>query len=282
MYRAHDLNHDRAVALNVLKPELAAVLGAERFFQEIKTTAHLQHPHILPLFHCGQAESFIYYVMPFVEGETLRAKLDREKQLGIDEAVKITTEVADALDYAHRHGVIHRDIKPENILLQDGRPVVADCGIAQAVAAGLCDPLDPESLTETGIIVGTPAYMSPEQATGSTDLDGRSDLYSLGCVLYEMLAGEPPYTAATVHALLAKKLTDPVRRLSAVRKTVPRAVERVVRRALSQERADRFSTAHAFGEALAGALASSTGSSLTTGRWSWRVWLAHLKRTGGN
>ena len=184
VYLAHDLRHDRKVALKVLKPELAAVLGAQRFVVEIKTTAQLQHPHILPLFDSGTAGGFLYYVMPFVQGETLRSKLDRETQLGIDESVRITTAVADALDYAHRHGVIHRDIKPENILLHDGRPVVADFGIALAVSAAAGG-----RMTETGLSLGTPHYMSPEQATAEKELTARSDIYSLGCVLYEMLTG---------------------------------------------------------------------------------------------
>jgi serine/threonine-protein kinase len=189
VYLAEDVKHHRKVAVKVLRPELAAVLGAERFVQEITTTANLQHPHILPLFDSGEADSFLHYVMPFIDGETLRDKLNREKQLGIDEAVTITTEVADALDYAHRHNVIHRDIKPENILLHEGGAIVADFGIALAVRAA-----GGERLTETGLSLGTPEYMSPEQALGDRDIDGRTDIYSLACVLYEMLAGEPPFT----------------------------------------------------------------------------------------
>src|SRR4026209_1421174 len=188
VYLAQDLKHDRKVALKVLKPELAAVLGAERFVVEIKTTAALQHPHILPLFDSGTADGFLYYVMPYVQGETLRSKLDRETQLGIDEAVRITREVADALDSAHRHGVIHRDINPENILLHDGRPMVADFGIALAVSAAAGG-----RMTETGLSLGTPHYMSPEQATGDRDISARSDVYSLSSVLYEMLTGQPPH-----------------------------------------------------------------------------------------
>src|SRR5512141_772801 len=187
VYLAHDIKHDRKVALKVLKPELAAVLGSDRFVVEIKTTAALQHPHILPLFDSGTADGFLYYVMPFIDGETLRSKLDRETQLGIEEAIRITTQVADALDYAHRHGVIHRDIKPENILLHDGRPMVADFGIALALSAAAGG-----RMTETGMSLGTPHYMSPEQATADKELTGRSDIYSLASVLYEMLAGQPP------------------------------------------------------------------------------------------
>src|SRR5487761_2660159 len=189
VYLAEDLKHHRQVAIKVLKPELAAVLGADRFVQEITTTAQLQHPHILPLFDSGSADGFLYYVMPYVEGETLRDKLNRETQLGVDEAVKITREVADALDYARRRGVIHRDIKPENILLHDGRPMVADFGIALALSAAAGG-----RMTETGLSLGTPHYMSPEQATADKEITARSDIYSLATVLYEMLAGEPPHT----------------------------------------------------------------------------------------
>ena len=190
VYLAEDLKHKRKVAVKVLRPELAAVLGAERFVQEITTTANLQHPHILPLFDSGEADGFLYYVMPFIDGETVRDKLNRETQLGIDEAVSIATSIADALDYAHRNNVIHRDIKPENLLLHDGRPMVADFGIALAVSAAAGG-----RITETGLSLGTPHYMSPEQATAEKDITHRSDIYSLGSVLYEMLTGEPPHTA---------------------------------------------------------------------------------------
>src|SRR6267378_7437112 len=193
VYLARDVKHEREVALKVLRPELAAVLGAERFLHEIKVTAHLQHPHILPLHDSGEADSFLFYVMPYVEGETLRDKLRREKQLPMAEAIEITRAVASALDYAHRHGVIHRDIKPENILLHDGQALVADFGIALAVSAAAGG----SRLTETGLSLGTPHYMSPEQAMGERALDARSDIYSLSAVLYEMLAGEPPYTGPT-------------------------------------------------------------------------------------
>ena len=204
VYLAQDLKHDRKVALKVLKPELAAVLGGDRFVVEIKTTAALQHPHILPLFDSGTAEGFLYYVMPFIQGETLRTKLDRETHFGIDEAVRITREVADALDYAHRHGVIHRDIKPENILLHDGRPMVADFGIALALSAAAGG-----RMTETGLSLGTPHYMSPEQATAEKELTGRSDIYSLGCVLYEMLSGSPPHVGATAQQIVMKIVMAP-------------------------------------------------------------------------
>jgi len=245
VYLAEDLKHKRKVAVKVLRPELAAVLGAERFVQEITTTANLQHPHILPLFDSGEADSFLYYVMPFIDGETLRDKLNRETQLDLDEAVKIATEVADALDYAHRHNVIHRDIKPENILLHDGRPMVADFGIALAVteAGG-------NRLTETGLSLGTPQYMSPEQATGQRMPDSRSDVYSLGAVLYEMLAGEPPVTGPTAQATIAKLLTERPVNLRVVRHGVPEFVEAAVARALAKTPADRFGEAGQFAAAL--------------------------------
>ncbi|MCH8146142.1 MAG: serine/threonine-protein kinase [Gemmatimonadetes bacterium] len=245
VYLAHDVKHDRKVAVKVLRPELAAVLGAERFVQEIKTTANLQHPHILPLFDSGEADGFLYYVMPFIDGETLRDKLDRETQLGIDEAVRITTEVADALDYAHRHNVIHRDIKPENILLHDGRPMVADFGIALAVSAAAGG-----RMTETGLSLGTPHYMSPEQATAERDLTNRSDIYSLGCVLYEMLTGEPPHTGASAQAIVMKIVTDEARPVTELRKSVPPHVAAATTNALEKLPADRFATAKEFAEAL--------------------------------
>ena len=206
VYLAEDLKHDRKVALKVLKPELAAVIGGERFVVEIKTTAALQHPHILPLFDSGTVDGFLYYVMPYIEGETLRDKLNRETQLGIDEAVRITSEVADALDYAHRHGVIHRDIKPENILLHDGRPMVADFGIALALSAAAGG-----RMTETGMSLGTPHYMSPEQATADKDISNRSDIYSLGSVLYEMLTGEPPHMGNSAQQIIMKIVTEEAR-----------------------------------------------------------------------
>src|SRR5687768_14534932 len=245
VYLAEDLKHKRKVALKVLKPELAAVLGAERFVQEITTTAALQHPHILPLFDSGTADGFLYYVMPYVEGETLRAKLDRETQLGIDEAVRITREVADALDYAHRHGVIHRDIKPENILLHDGRPIVADFGIALAVSAAAGG-----RMTETGLSLGTPFYMSPEQATAEKDLTSRSDIYSLGSVLYEMLTGNPPHTGASAQQIIMKIVTAEAAPVTRLRKAVPANVAAAVARSLEKIPADRFESAKAFAEAL--------------------------------
>ena len=197
VYLADDIKHERKVALKVLKPELAAVVGAERFLAEIKTTANLQHPHILPLFDSGEADKFLFYVMPYVEGETLGDRLDRDHQLPVDEAVQIATAVANALDYAHRHGVIHRDIKPANLLIHDGQPVISDFGIALAVGTA-----GQGRLTETGLSVGTPHYMSPEQATGDQTVGVATDIYALGAVLYEMLVGDPPYTGSTAQAIL--------------------------------------------------------------------------------
>jgi len=245
VYLAQDLKHDRQVALKVLKPELAAVLGAERFVVEIKTTAALQHPHILPLFDSGTADSFLYYVMPYIQGETLRTKLDRETQLGIEESVKIAREVADALDYAHRHGVIHRDIKPENILLHDGRPMVADFGIALALSAAAGG-----RMTETGLSLGTPHYMSPEQATAEKELSNRSDIYSMGCVLYEMLTGNPPHTGASAQQIIMKIVTEEAAPVTKLRKSVPANVAAAVAKAVERLPADRFESAKAFAEAL--------------------------------
>jgi serine/threonine-protein kinase len=248
VYLAEDLKHKRQVAVKVLKPELAAVLGGERFVHEITTTASLQHPHILPLFDSGTADRFLYYVMPYVEGETLRDKLNRETQLGIDEAVKIATEVADALDYAHRHGVIHRDIKPENILLHDGRPMVVDFGIALAVSAAAGG-----RMTETGLSLGTPHYMSPEQATAEKDLTNRSDIYSLGAVLYEMLTGDPPHTASSAQQIIMKIVTEEAQPVTRLRKSVPPHVAAAVGKGLEKLPADRFARAADFGAALGGA-----------------------------
>jgi serine/threonine-protein kinase len=245
VYLAHDLRHDRKVALKVLRPELAAVIGADRFLQEIRVTANLQHPHILPLFDSGEADTFLYYVMPYVEGEALRDRMDREKQLPTSEAVRIAAEAASALDYAHRRNVVHRDIKPENILLHDDRALVADFGIALALRAAGGD-----RLTETGLSLGTPQYMSPEQAMADRDIDGRTDIYSLGCVLYEMLAGEPPYTGATAQAIIGRLLTEEPRQLSGVRRTVPAHVDAAVHKALEKLPADRFADAADFAEAL--------------------------------
>src|SRR4029079_10234205 len=216
VYLAQDLKHDRVVALKILHPDLAASLGPDRFLREIKLAARLNHPHILPLFDSGEADSFLYYVMPYVEGESLREKLDREQQLSIDEAVHHGRAIASALDYAHRQGFFHRDMKPENVMLYEGEAMVMDFGIAKAVSAA-----GSETLTQTGMMVGTPAYVSPEQAAGEVNLDGRSDQYSLACVLYEMLSGERPFTGATAQAVLAKRFTETVKPLRTVRAAVP-------------------------------------------------------------
>src|SRR4029077_2996274 len=218
VYLAEELRHDRRVALKVLRPELAAVIGAERFLAEIKLTANLQHPHILPLFDSGAADGFLFYVMPFVDGESLRDRLHREKQLPIPDAVRITTEVAGALDYAHRHGIIHRDIKPENILLHDGRALVADFGIALAASSA------GGRMTETGMSLGTPHYMSPEQAMGDRELTPRSDVYALGAMSYEMLLGEPPFTGPTAQSIVAKVMTEDPAPIGPRRKSVPESV----------------------------------------------------------
>ena len=245
VFLAEDLKHDRQVALKVLKPELAAVLGAERFVVEIKTTASLQHPHILPLFDSGEADGFLFYVMPFIEGETLRSRLDRETQLDVAEAVRLTCEIGDALHYAHQRGVIHRDIKPENILLHDGRPIVADFGIALAVSAAAGG-----RMTETGLSLGTPHYMSPEQATADKQLTARSDIYSLGSMLYEMLAGEPPHTGTSAQQIIMRIIAEGARPVTEIRKSVPSHVAAAVAKSLEKLPADRFATAKEFIEAL--------------------------------
>ncbi len=255
VHLAEDLKHHRKVALKVLHPEVAHALGAERFLREIEIAASLHHPHILPLYDSGDTAGFLYYVMPFAEGENLRERLNREKQLPLDDALRITREVADALSYAHSLGIIHRDIKPENILLQAGHAVVSDFGIARAITAAAGD-----RLTETGLAVGTPAYMSPEQAMGERSLDGRSDVYSLGCVLYEMLAGEPPYTGPTAQAIIAKQFADPVPAVRRLRGTVSASVERALVTALAKVPADRFASAVAFAEALTTATVVRSGA----------------------
>ena len=246
VYLADDIKHERKVALKVLKSELAAVVGAERFLAEIKTTANLQHPHILPLFDSGEAGGFLFYAMPYVEGESLRDRLEREKQLPLDEAIRIATDVAEALQSAHEQGVIHRDIKPANILLSGGRPLVADFGIALAVSAA-----GGGRLTETGLSLGTPYYMSPEQAAADREPSPASDVYSLGCVLYEMLVGDPPFTASSAQAVLAKILTGEAPAPSETRSSIPSNVDAAIRRALEKLPADRLSSARDFARALA-------------------------------
>jgi serine/threonine protein kinase len=245
VYLADDLKHERKVALKVLKPELAAVVGAERFLTEIKTTANLQHPHILPLFDSGEADKFLFYVMPYVEGETLQEWLDREKQLPVEEAVRIAVAVAGALAFAHQHGVVHRDIKPGNVLIQAGEPMVGDFGIALAVGAA-----GGARLTETGLSVGTPYYMSPEQATGDMEVGPASDVYALGAVLYELLTGDPPYMGSTAQAVLGKILQGVPVSATAVRRSIPGHVDAAIRRALERLPADRFTSAQGFAAAL--------------------------------
>lgn len=253
VYLAHDLKHDRDVAIKVLHPDLGAALGGERFLKEIRTTAKLQHPHILPLLDSGEADGLLYYVMPYVRGQTLRQRLEREQQLPLDDAVTIAREVADALDSAHSIGIIHRDIKPENILLRGNHALVADFGIALAVqqAAG-------SRMTQTGLSLGTPQYMSPEQAMGERSIDARSDIYALGAVTYEMLVGEPPFTGPTVQAIVAKAMTERPVPPRTIRDTIPANVEHAVLRALAKLRADRFATGAEFASALISQSTSST------------------------
>ncbi len=245
VYLAHDLKHDRKVAIKVLRPELAAVLGAERFLAEIRVTANLQHPNLLPLFDSGSAGGFLYYVMPYVQGETLRARLTREGQLEVEETIRLVTVLANALDYAHTQGVIHRDLKPENILLQAGQPVIADFGIALAVAQA-----GGSRVTETGLSLGTPHYMSPEQASGDRELGPRSDQYALAAVTYEMLSGEPPHTGPTSQIIIARLMTESPRSLRATRSTIQPSVDRAVTRGLAKTPADRFPDCGSLARAL--------------------------------
>ncbi|HSR40649.1 MAG TPA: serine/threonine-protein kinase, partial [Longimicrobiales bacterium] len=244
VFLAEDLKHHRAVALKVLSPDLAETLGSDRFFREIEIAAGLDHPHVLPLYDSGEAEGLLYFVMPYVEEGSLRDRLDREKQLPVEDALRIACEVADALSYAHKHDVVHRDIKPDNIMLVGGHARVADFGIARAISAAGVD-----RLTRTGLSVGTPRYMSPEQAAGGADVDGRSDLYSLGCVLYEMLAGAPPFTGPP-EAVVGQHLAAEPRAITSIRPAVPPQVAAALMRALAKTPADRFSPAGQFADAL--------------------------------
>jgi eukaryotic-like serine/threonine-protein kinase len=267
VYLAEDLRHQRRVAVKVLRPELAAALGHERFLREITTTANLRHPHILPLYDSGEAAGFLFYVMPYVEGESLRDRLTREKQLPLDHALQIAREVADALSYAHSRGVVHRDIKPENILLEHGHAVVADFGIARAV-----DAAGGAQLTETGLAIGTPTYMSPEQAAGEREIDGRSDLYALGCVLYEMLGGQPPFTGPTIESVVHQHLAVEAPPITNLRPAVPGAVAAAVQRALAKNPADRFNPVALFADALHAAPSVATPAAVApraTRTW-WR------------
>jgi serine/threonine protein kinase/Flp pilus assembly protein TadD len=245
VFLAQDCKHRRSVAIKVLHPELAASVGAERFLQEIEVAARLSHPHILPLFDSGSVDDLLYYVMPYVEGESLRERLDREQQLGIEEAIHHARAIASAIDYASRQGIVHRDIKPENIMLYEGEAMVMDFGIAKAASAASA-----ATLTQTGMVVGTPAYVSPEQAAGELNLDGRSDQYSLACVLYEMLTGERPFSAPTAQGMMSKRFTETARPLRNLRAAVPENVERAVERAMALEPTDRYPTAGQFGQAL--------------------------------
>src|SRR4051812_33960118 len=245
VYLARDLKHERKVAIKVLRPELSASLGADRFLREIRVAANLQHPNILGLYDSGEAEGLLYYVMPFVDGESLRDRLVREQQLPIHDALQITREAADALQYAHDRGIVHRDIKPENILLMGGHALVADFGIARAVSQA-----GGEKLTQTGMAIGTPHYMSPEQSLGSDYVDARSDIYSLGCVLYELLIGQPPFTGPNSMAIMARHSMEAVPSLQVVRQSVPDEVEDIVMQALEKTPADRFQTMREFADAL--------------------------------
>ncbi len=276
VFLAEDLKHRRNVAIKVLHAELAQQIGPERFVREIEIAARLQHPHILPLYDSGAAAGFLYYVMPLVEGESLRDRLDREKQLSQEDAIRITTEVASALSYAHSRGVVHRDIKPENILLSGGTAVVADFGIARAL-----DAAGENQLTQTGTIIGTPAYMSPEQATGSTDIDGRSDQYSLACVLYELLVGAPPFTGPTAQAIIARHSLDMVSPPSIVRATIPEPMEDAILRALAKVPADRFATTMLFAEAIATPGRASRLRRQPTGAALRKRWARPVAAAGG-
>ncbi|MEO8575128.1 MAG: protein kinase, partial [Gemmatimonadales bacterium] len=256
VYLAQDVKHDRVVALKVLHPDLAASLGPDRFLREIKLAARLNHPHILPLFDSGESDGFLFYVMPYVEGESLRERLDRDQQLPIEEAVHHGRAIASALDYAHRQGIVHRDMKPENVMLYEGEAMVMDFGIAKAVSAAGSD-----TLTQTGMMIGTPAYVSPEQAAGETNLDGKSDQYSLGCVVYEMITGERPFAGATPQAVMAKRFTEMPKPLRSLRSAAPESVEKAVSRAMATDAASRYSTTAQFGQALAsGNLATPTNT----------------------
>jgi TolB-like protein/Flp pilus assembly protein TadD len=263
VYRAHDRRHERSVAVKVLNRDVAAAIGTDRFLQEIKTAASLTHPHIVPVHDSGQAEGMLFYVMPHIEGGSLRDRLAREKRIPLAEVVRMTRQIAAALDFAHRHGVVHRDIKPENIILYEGEPLILDFGIAKAISEAGGD-----NLTRTGIAIGTPAYLSPEQGSGETVIDGRSDQYSLACMVYEMLSGTPPFIAATPQKVIAMRFTQKVKPLSGSDGTVSQAVSDVVLRALSLEPSGRYATASEFAQALAGAAGPDTAPATDSGKKS--------------
>ncbi len=254
VYLAEDLKHRRQVAIKVLDPALAEVIGAQRFVREVEVTANLSHPHILPLYDSGEAGGLLYYVMPYVTGENLRERMSREKQLPLEVAFSIARDVAEGLHYAHEKGVTHRDIKPENILLESGHALIADFGLARAVRAG-----DSETLTGAGFAVGTPPYMSPEQAAGERNLDGRSDQYSLACVVYEMLAGQPPFTGPTPESVMQQHLVSKPSPVGETRPAVPRSVSKALQRALAKNPNDRFNPVTRFADALAPARSSASG-----------------------
>ena len=281
VYLARDERDSRRVALKFLCSELAAALGAGRFLQEIEILAQLTHPHIVPLIESGEVHGRPYFVMPYIEGESLRARLRRENQLSVDDATRIAQQIAAALDYAHRHNVLHRDLKPENIMLSDGQAVVGDFGIARAIlraaAAEHGDSAD-EVLTATGFTLGTPAYMSPEQATGDKSIDGRSDIYALGCMLYEMLAGRPPFTGPTTESIVRQHLLTPPTNLTILRDEVSPALERAVHRAIAKSRSDRFATMAEFADSLSRAAEPRAEISTRGGLGSW---VRSLFRSGG-
>src|SRR4051812_35933231 len=260
VYLAHDLRHDRRVAIKVMSPELTATIGAERFNREVKIAAKLSHPNVLGVFDSGEVKGLLFYVMPLIEGETLRDKLQRERQLSIDESIQIICEVAEALGYAHQNGIVHRDVKPENILLQNGRALVADFGIAALAER------DGEKLTKTGMAVGTAAYMSPEQAAGERT-DARSDIYALGCVLYEMLVGQPPFTGANAMAIMAQHSMATLPEIRVMRNSIPQELEGVIRRSMEKTAADRFQTMDEFRRAVLGEIPATSSQSKYTARY---------------